>query len=177
MTQQNITTTELNVASKQDWHLKPPVEIKEKRFFSADEVINAYFLGVDKGYSKAKIEYNNNNERFKILFKTFEDNLSIAKKTCEQFFCEICKYGFKSLGVWLRSYSLTSFDAIFVIDKNDFVNDEFLSIYTLSQEVRKKVNNNSFNISLTFMPNSNHLNEDKLLADGYVLNYGRIQKH
>jgi hypothetical protein len=177
MTQSNIANTEISAAKKQDWHLKPPVEIKEKRFYSADEVINAYFLGVDKGYSKAKIEYNNNNERFKILFKTFEDNLNIAKQTCEKFLGEICKNGFKSLGVWLRSYSLTSFDAIFVIDKKDFVNEEFLAIYTLSQEIREKVNNNSFNISLTFMPNSNHLNEDKLLADGYVLNYGRIQKH
>jgi hypothetical protein len=169
---------ELKAEIKQDWLLKPPVEIKEKRFFSADEVINAYFLGVDKGYSTAKIEYiNQGNERFKILFETFESNLNSAKKICEEFFCTICKSGFKSLGVWLRSYSLTSFDAIFLIDKNDYLKDNFLKIYTLSQDLRKKVNNNSFNISLTFMPFSKHLNEDKLLADGYVLNYGRIQKH
>ena len=106
-----------------------------------------------------------------MLVKEFELNLTKAKTICQSFIHEINNNGFKSKQVLLRSYTRNTFDAIFLIDENDYLNDDFLRIYNLGQKIQKEQRNDNFNISFSFMPDSKKINEKKLIIDGYVLKY------
>lgn len=58
------------------WELKPSVERKEKKIFSADELIDAYFKGKEDLI----------NETEKVLLEKFSKNIDFAKKVSEEFF-------------------------------------------------------------------------------------------
>jgi hypothetical protein len=138
------------------WSDVPPQE-----GYTGDDLINAYLKGCDEGLERQR----------KILLKVLEDNLSDAKVIVEKFYAQLNK-NFTCSYLKLRVKELTEFDVLFVVDKADFISDEFMRAYKEARKIKKKVNQSPFELSFSFMPISERIDEKKLLIDGYCFTYG-----
>jgi len=158
-----------NTAKKTDapnWVVNP-LEVSTGFIFSADEVINAYFQG----------KKDQKSENRNILMEKLEVNLVKAKKASEELYHLIDSKGFKCVEVLLKVKNIATFNSLFIINEEDFVKDEFQEIYIESIRKKKELNDSTtFEFSTIFMPTSGDLIMNSLLADGYILNYGRIFK-
>lgn len=143
------------------WELKPSVERKEKKLFSADELIDAYFKGKKDLLDETK----------KVLIEKFSKNIDLAKKVSEEFFEALKKENYSCKYVMLKALNVTNFENIFIIKKSDFISDRFREVYRQSREKKAKINNQTFNLSFSFMPYSEKINEKRLRTDGYILKY------
>lgn len=159
----SIATSSKKVTANTDWTLKPLVEEKTKKWYSADEMINAYFKG----------RKDQKDEGEKILYEKFEKNLQQAKEITVSFFTLILTgYKIKCSFAKLRANRITDFDAIIVVKQSDFISSEFKKIYALARKRKEEVNTDTFQISFTFMPETKNIDENKLLSDGFILRYG-----
>ncbi len=157
------TSSKKGVSTNTDWILKPRVEEKTKKWYSADEMIDAYFKG----------RKDQKDESEKILYEKFEKNLQQAKEITADFFALImAEHKIKCKFAKLRANRITDFDAIIVVSQSDFISDEFKKIYSLARKKKEEVNTNTFQISFTFMPETKNIDENKLLSDGFILRYG-----
>jgi len=145
------------------WSLRPQAKIEKEKLFSSDAVIDAYFKG-----RKDQVE-----EKKKVLLKTFSDNLKLAQKVCEEFFAALGKSGVKGKFVSLRAESVTIFDAIFVVPAQKFLTHDFDVVYKMAREKKKEIATATFNLSFSFMPHTDSLDEKRMLMDGYILKYGK----
>jgi len=147
------------------WSLRPQTEIEKEKLFSSDTVIDAYFKG-----RRDQVEENK-----KILLKTFSDNLKRAQQTCEEFFAALGKKGVNGFFVSLKAESVTIFDAIFVVPAQKFLTHDFDAVYKMAREKKKEIATTTFNLSFSFMPLTDSLDEERMLMDGYILKYGKTQ--
>lgn len=138
------------------WILNP-----EKEYFTHDELIDAYLRG--KEHQK--------NENQKILLEKLESNIKLAQSIVETITSEIKEKGFKSFKSYLRVNNIIKFDAIFDVSSDDFTSDSFDEIYTISRNLRKEVNTETFNINFTFMPHSDNINEKRINCEGFIFMY------
>jgi hypothetical protein len=145
------------------WLLRPQAEIEKEKFFSSDAVIDAYFKG-----RRDQVEENK-----KVLIKTFSDNLKRAQQTCEDFFAALEKNDLKGFFVSLKAESVTFFDAIFVVPAQKFLTHDFDAVYKMAREKKKEIATTTFNLSFSFMPLTDSLDEEQMLMDGYILKYGK----
>lgn len=134
---------------------------QEENSFTGDDLIDAYLKGKQAG----------KNEMINILSKQFETNVEIATSVSEKLFVEAKKKKIVPKEVHLKADGITNFSALFVVDKNDFVSDNFRQIFTIARKLKTKAETDSFYISFTFLPASNNFNEKSLHADGYFLKY------
>ena len=134
---------------------------QEKETYTSDELINAYLQGKNEGQS----------QKVKILLDALGKNISLAQYIIESINEEIIKNNFNSLKSYLRIKSLNIFDAVFTIELEDYLSDDFDKVYKLSREYKNKNNTDSFNINTTFMPVTDSLNEERLISDGFYLIY------
>lgn len=156
--------TETKVKKKQetnDWLVRPRIEVKEEKRYSADELIDAYFKG-----RKDQFEENK-----KILVETFSTHLDKAKNVCVEFFQKLEQNDIECSFVTLRALTISHFDAIFIVPKEKFVSLDFDAVYRMAREKKKEVNTNTFSFSFSFMPLTKTLNEGRMLTDGYILKY------
>ena len=150
-----ITRSNLKKSVSSDW-IK-----KEKESYTSDEVINAYLQGEKDGQSAKE----------KVLIQKLEENLKLAQKIVENINEEMVKSNFTSIRSYLRIKSLFRFDAVFSINKDDYLSTGFDAIYKLSRDFKSACNNDSFNINTTFMPITDSLNEERLVSDGFYFTY------
>ena len=146
-----------------DWSLRPRIEVKKEKHYSADELIDAYFRGRRDQFEEDK----------KILLESFSENLKRAKQVCEEFFLSLEQNEVGCSFVSLRAMTISHFDAIFVVPKQKFVALDFDAVYRLAREKKKEVTTNTFNFSLSFMPLTDSLNEGRMLTDGYIMKYAK----
>jgi hypothetical protein len=146
-----------------DWSLRPRIEFKREKHYSADELIDAYFRGRRDQFEEDK----------KILLESFSDSLKRAKKVCEEFFEKLEENGIKCSFVSLRAMTISHFDAVFVVPKKKFVALDFDAVYRMAREKKKEVTTNTFNFSFSFMPLTDSLNEGRMLTDGYIMKYAK----
>jgi hypothetical protein len=146
-----------------DWSLKPRIEVQKEKVYSADELIDAYFKGRKDQFEEDK----------KILLETFSKNLEQAKNVCEEFFETLADKEVQCKFVSLRALTITHFDAVFVVAKEKFVSLDFDKIYRRAREKKCEVNTKTFQISFSFMPHTDSLNEGRMLTDGYIMRYGK----
>ena len=147
------------------WEVKPRITEDHKKSFSADEVIDAYF----KGKKDQKDEDN------KILMEKFGKNLEKAQEVIEKFFLELVSKGIQCKFLRLRASKITEFDSIIVVEESDFASDKFEDIYNESINLASDVNSDTFRINFSFMPYSEHIKTEKLIADGYLMTYGKTK--
>jgi len=146
-----------------NWLTRPQVEIEKEKHFSADAVIDAYFRGKKHGFEENK----------KILLELFSDNLKQAKNICEEFFSTLKENRVNCSFVSLRATDVMNFDAIFVVPEKKFLTPDFDAIYKMALEKKKDVNTRTFKLYFSFMPLTSSLDEGRMLADGFILTYGK----
>lgn len=101
------------------------------------------------------------------LVKNFEQ----AKHISSGFYKLLWERDIKCKYVLLRAISIIEFESVFVVPKSDYISPAFIDIYRLSIEEKKKARTETFHFSFVFMPDSKHINREKLVSDGFILRY------
>jgi hypothetical protein len=151
-----ITNDKLKEDISPNWILK-----REKESFTQDELIDAYLEGKEKQKNGNQI----------ILLEKLSNNLKQAQKIVERVAEEINYKGFTLIKSYLRINNIVKYDAIFDILIEDFISDNFDTIYSFSHELKKNINTNTFNINFTFMPHTEDLNEKRIGSEGFIFMY------
>lgn len=145
-----------------DWKLAPVEEGMEKKFYSGDDLIDAYLKGKE----------DQKNSEIQVLTEKLENNLIAAKAHSERLFSIIQDYGFKCRVIKLKIKDIYTYVSLFIIDEDDFCNDDFLKIYEESIKLKKEYNTSStFNFTTMFSPDNKELSEETILTDGFYLSY------
>lgn len=136
---------------------------KEESVYTGDHLIDAYLKGKQDG----------KDEMIKILTKQFKDNIGIATSISEKLYSEAAKKKIDFKTIHLKADGLTSFSALFIVKKDDFLSDKFRSIFVSARKLKNEVESDSFYISFSFVPDSEDLNEKCISADGFFLKYDK----
>jgi hypothetical protein len=149
-----ITKNQISTSYSNNWH-------KQEDVITANDAIDAYFKGKEDGKS----------EQERVNRRLFTSNLEKAKSVSEFLFEKIALEGIQLKAIHLKAETITSFCALFVADKNDFLKDEFRDVFIRAREVKIQSDDDTFSISFLFTPDSSSLNEHSLASDGYLLKY------
>ena len=138
-----------------DWKIEPT------RYYTEDDLINAYLKGKQEGMNIEK----------KVMIEKFHENLLLATNEGINIFKEITKEKVNCLQCFLKIENTISFHIIYIIDSKDYTEENLNKIYLLSRNKKHETNKDTFEINFSFMPSTETLNEKRLIADGYTLNY------
>lgn len=138
--------------------VRPSISKSDKNWYSEQE------LSVIK-----KAEFNKGVEHFKqTYFKEFSNNLSIVQAKASQFFFEaIEKYKVDFKQIRLKGCSASSFELIFVMDENQFLDEDIYKLVYTNGLTFIENNFTDFCVTFIYMPFSKNLNYSELLLDGF----------
>ncbi len=127
-----------------------------------DEIIDAFEKGKIVGMS----------EHDRILMREFSDNLSKACLLSEKLFRELNKQylGFNKR-LFLKVNGLSSFDALFVVDRNVYISNSRNDAFNQARKIKKESKEDFFSINFSFLPESKNLDLNNIFYDGYSLAY------
>lgn len=134
---------------------------KQTNVITHNDVLEAYLKGKEAGKT----------EQQRVNQSLFNKNLEKAQLLSEKLFKEISSTGLKIKAVHLKADAITSFFALFISDKDDFLKDEFRRVFILARKCKDENEDQTFNISFTFTPDSKTLDENCLASDGFFLKY------
>lgn len=149
----NLINTNTDLSS--NWRFE------KKNYFTHDQVIEAYIKGKEA----------QRDQNIKVLIKELENNIKKASNAVERIHEYIVSLGFKSYTYYVRFNNIISFDVIFSINQEDYLSESFDKVYVFSMNLKRELNNETFNISFSFMPKSDSLNEKRLTSEGFLLRY------
>jgi len=107
----------------------------------------------------------------KILNEKSEENLLKAKKTVENFAEKIIENDFRVNCAFLKINDVAKYEGLFLISLDDYLSDNFITIYKLSIKTKKEINSNTFYFDFKFMPLTENFNEEKIESDGFGFKY------
>lgn len=150
------------VASKSSFQPSTLWETQEN-VVTHDDVIDAYFKGKNDGRS----------EQQKVNLRLFQENYERAKSVSEELFNQIVGIGFSITDLHLKADSIVSFNALFIVDKDDFVDENFLKSFSIARTIKNGAEDDTFNIYFTFTPNTSSLDKNCLKHDGFFARYAQ----
>lgn len=65
------------------------------------------------------------------------------------------------------------FDLLYVVTEEDYVKESFLGIYDLSAAFSEEANDETFSVSISFMTDSEGINDELLVCDGFKYAYAK----
>lgn len=155
-----------NYSGISNWTVRPVKDDKVQKKYSEDDMIDAYLKG--------KREQANSEKQMQL--EKLKDNINIVTDIAESLKQEISKNSFNCSDIRLRIKSIFRYSLIFVVNEDDFCNDNFLKIYEYSIDLKKEKNkSDTFDVNIIFTPENENFELDCLLADGYNLSYGDLQ--
>jgi hypothetical protein len=153
---------EIDITPELEWEIQPLYKDEKNEIFSIDDIINAYLGG--------KVDVLKNFED-KAVGEAFGKNLQLAKNTSVDFYNSLLGRGVKSERVYLKIKNKERFNALFLIDEDQWCSEDFDKEYIQANETKSKINDDSFEYSIILMPKSDHFDRESLLSDGYLLSY------
>lgn len=135
-----------------------------EKFFSANQMIDAYEKGCNDGYS----------QYVKKMRKEITSNITKATAIAEEFLRSINVDNNICSSIYLRVIDINQFDLLFAIKEEVFFDStKSRPYYEKSIEFEQ---NNPF-ISIAFLPDLENINTNRLTADNYLFFYGKVQSH
>lgn len=138
-----------------DWKVEP------SKFYTEDDLIHAYLKGKEEGMNIEK----------KIMFEKFQQNIIIATTEGTNLFNILKAENIKCKRCFLKAENPLSFEIIYLIDNNDYTEENLNKVYSDSRKKKAEINKDTFYINFSFIPDNGNLNEKRLIADGYILQY------
>ncbi len=126
-----------------------------------NDVIEAYLTGKQIGRS----------EQISVNLRLFGENYEKVKSLSETLHKQIESIGFKVIGLHLRADSITSFNTLLIVDRNDFINESFLKSFSIARAFKNEADCDTFDVTFTFTPDSDTLDENCLEHDGFFAKY------
>lgn len=136
---------------------------KQDSAYTGDDLIDAYLKGKEDG----------KNDVYKVLFNQLKNNISQATTVAEVLYQHSLEQKIPLKTIHIKADSIARFEALFIVQEDDFISDKFRSIYTYARGLKNKFDSENFYISFSFMPNSKNLNEKCLASDGFFLKYDK----
>lgn len=133
----------------------------EVKLYDYWAVLSAYETG-----RKAGIELSD-----KVYKKTFEDNLKKLGEASRKIFTFLQDRDIECHEVLVRPENITEFDLLFAITRKTFNSVEFAQIYGLVKNQIKNIQSKTLSLSISFMPYSEDINEEKLATEGFLTIY------
>lgn len=135
---------------------------KSNGFFSADEVIDAYFKG----------KSDQVNAHHQVLLDKFKENMQKTEKVAKQIAAKLKASNLKCLSIHLKAKDIYSFYLLVLVDEASYLTEKFDDIYKFSLELRRNVNNSStYNLAIMFAGVEKELNMNKIISDGYFYTF------
>ena len=134
---------------------------EQTNVFNHNDLIEAYIKGKEAGKT----------EQQRVNQSLFNTNLQKAQSVSEELFAQLNDAGLKINAVHLKADAITRFDALFVSDKKAFLKDDFRNAFILARRFKQENETETFDISFTFTPDSNTLDENCLTSDGFFIKY------
>src|SRR5690606_38754144 len=100
-------------------------------------------------------------------------NLRIVTTACESIYHFILNKKINAKCVKLRIDSLTQYNAIVLVSKDDYISERFADIYKEALKIRNEIRANNIHLMFNFIPLTKNLSEDLITLDGYDLTYAK----
>lgn len=147
-----------------------PVAVKNKNFNGA----SSWPYEEDAhNFNKAPMLHDDHAEGRSIVYKpqvsldkSTQDKIEKLKNPLGDFRSQIVAKEFTVHAVYLKKLGRVTFEALYIINLEDFLSDRFYEVYDLALEYKLHLKESNFHISFSFTPSS-HLNEDCLISDGF----------
>lgn len=107
----------------------------------------------------------------KILNKESNENFIKAQKTVEDFAEKIIENNFHVNCAFLKINDVAKYQGLFLISLDDYLSDNFMTIYKLSIKTKKDINSDTFYFDFKFMPLTENFNEEKIESDRFDFKY------
>jgi len=123
-----------------------------------------------RAYMKGRMDEKNEADR--IIKKQFFDNVEKAKGIGEHLYQEIIdNQQIIPVMLYLKPESLTVFKYLFIFKLEDYLSDKLFEVYHILRRKKQEVSNDTFRILFQNTPNTDHLNHECLMADGFFFRY------
>lgn len=154
------TTSEVGVNGYQDNWQK--TNSAEDIYFTADEVIDAYYKGIAEGLRK--------EERAALI--KLQENVTISAHYRDK----ICSYlkseGFSPSAAYLKIGSWDNFTILITLPEKEFGDNKFLQAYKKITSIEKELREKSIFLFFCFTATGEGtLNEGLMASDGYALKH------
>jgi len=145
-----------------NWQISPMRHEKGKDTYSADVLIDAYLKGRKDAANIDK----------QMRLEKLEANLKKAKSLSVHLFESIKEQGFNCSSIKLKIKDIYHYSSIFLVNEDDYINDDFLNIYSQSIKIKKEANKEkTFDFTTIFAPMNSDVEFNNMLADGYIFSY------
>lgn len=145
-----------------DWQISPMRHEKGNDTYSSDDLIDAYLKGRKDAANIDK----------QMRLEKLGENLEKAKSLSVHLFESIKKQGFSCSSIKLKIKDIYHYSSIFLVSEDDYINDDFLKIYSESIKIKKEANKEkTFDFTTVFAPMNSDIELNNMLADGYIFTY------
>lgn len=135
---------------------------KDSGVFTSNDILQAYEKG--KEFGKSEVQ--------QILMEKIKSNIQTSTSICQQTMEMMrTKFGFECEAVHLRIDDAIKYDVLFIVDEEDYVSKDFLKVYDFIGKKVLAANNDTFHLSYIFMTDSEDIELDSMLADGFIYRY------
>jgi len=155
----DINLFPFNQISSEKWK-NANQEAKKSIKSEPDDIIHAWESGVDKGMDTTQ----------QILKKSFLENIQKAFNVSESLYAKLGSIA-KIENVYLRANDITNFETLLIVEKAAYISEKRNEIYEIARATKAESKGDFFNISFTFMPYANSINQNSLNSEGFVFKY------
>ena len=150
--------------------------------FSADDLINAYLMGKERGRTESK--KTKGDERLAALVDQLRVHVGQALDESERFYLDVrSQHGIDPVAVYLRVVSIWPFEAeaLYLVPLDVFISDVILEVYesaaSRSADIRKAEDDETkcFDLEFHFMPEKPSTDRDAIQTD-FEFRYEREQE-
>ena len=134
--------------------------------FSSNDLINAYLKGIEEGGIQQR----------KALKRLLNENLDKAYDHTSQIIKELKKRNFGFHSALLKIHDWDEFEVLIIVPQEDFLDEGFLEIYNLLPKYEKDFEEDTYQINFSFVDFDKSLDESKVEADGFLLEYRNNQE-
>ena len=146
------------------WEVNKPSD--PDQYYDCDAIIEAYFKGKADGLLQQQ----------KLYFKEFSSNFDNAKSHVIKTLYEVEKNGFKPLGAYLKFKSWDAFQAILLINDDDFVKEGFLKNYDFLTQFESEIKSDFYSLKFSFLCGSPNDLDENLTSDGYIIKFTAVNE-
>jgi hypothetical protein len=99
----------------------------------------------------------------------YNRNLSRAQEAVEKLISQLNqKKGIQVRDAYIKTNSIQEFSALLMVDYATFIDDEFREAYSLAEDIEEELEEEIFNIQISFASVTENTDQDKIICQGYV---------
>jgi len=158
-----MSSTTITSQSSKPWKLTVP----QKDHFSGDEVIDAYFKGMEVG--KADGLRAGGEATRQLLLEALTKNMGKAAKDTHKVLQAFKTQRFPAEGALLRIDSWHQFSVLVITSEDAFSSKKLLKVYDAVNALEASEQTDQYCIRFSFVAGGEDLDPKAIAADGYVL--------